>query len=69
MTILPHLSPPAVDMRNQQIGRWRVTGKAESRQGRAWWVCVCDCGLIREISGNDLRAGRAKPLRCWRCEA
>jgi hypothetical protein len=58
--------PPAIDMRGIRIGRWLVTGKAESRKRRAWWVCVCDCGVIMEMSGTDLRAGR--PRRCSRCD-
>lgn len=31
-----------------------------------YWICQCDCGKLKEISGNDLRSGDTKSCGCQR---
>lgn len=39
-------------------GKLTVIAKAPSRNGRAYWVCKCECGNITQVSGTNLRAGQ-----------
>lgn len=38
-----------------QYGKLKVIAEAPSREGRAYWLCECECGNIKEISGTNLR--------------
>ena len=35
-----------------------------TNDGRAQWVCKCDCGNIKTIRGKDLRNGKVKSCGC-----
>lgn len=57
------------DLTGQRFGRLTVTGRADNdKNGRARWVCRCDCGEVKvEGSGNLLR-GRVNSCGCHRVE-
>lgn len=40
----------------QKIERWTVLERDMSKpKGSAFWICRCDCGVIKSIRGNSLR--------------
>ena len=47
-------------------GRWTVIDKAQSRNGRAYWLCECSCSnhTRKEIAGTELRRGKSKSCGC-----
>lgn len=49
----------------QVFGRWTVKGK-DAKKGRVFWVCRCDCGAERSLSGSLLRSGKTKSCGCLR---
>lgn len=53
------------DISGQTFSRWKVI----SRHGtdadlKATWLCVCDCGTQRVVSGKSLRLGVSKSCGC-----
>lgn len=53
----------------KRFGRLVVAARAPNdRQGKAMWVCHCDCGGEKTIRGYDLTGGRVKSCRCFHRE-
>ena len=54
-----------IDETGKRYGNWLVLKRDESdhRPG-AHFVCQCDCGTIKTISGVELRRGRTKSCGC-----
>jgi hypothetical protein len=53
------------DMTGSVFGALTVTGRESNlSDGTAVWRCVCECGEVRVIPGNSLRAGRNKSCGC-----
>ena len=51
----------------QKFGRLTVVGRAEnSKGGKARWICVCDCGKVKEkpVLGYALLSGRISSCGC-----
>ena len=58
-----------IDLTGQDFGYWHVIEQAQSRNGRAYWKCVCTaCGKNKEVAGAHLRAGRSTNCGCIRME-
>ncbi len=58
-----------IDLTGQRFGRLVVIERAENdKRGRARWVCRCDCGEQKTISGHNLRNGRARSCGCLQKE-
>ncbi len=53
-----------IDMAGQRFGRLLVLHAAESRDGRAYWTCSCDCGREAVVRGKYLRNGRTRSCGC-----
>lgn len=52
-------------MRGQKIGRLYVVCESViKRDRRTCWVCLCDCGRVKTISGKLLRNGHARSCGC-----
>lgn len=49
---------------NQRFGRWTVIAPAESRNGRTYWLCRCDCGTEKELNASSLKRGLSKSCGC-----
>lgn len=52
----------------KRFGRFVVLEKAESRKGKTFWKCECDCGNKKEIYSYALTSGKAKSCGCLRSE-
>lgn len=60
--------PPRIDLSGKKFGRWSVVGAPESRDGRVYWDCLCDCGTRKSILGDNLRQGYTVSCGCYRDE-
>lgn len=61
-----------IDLTGQQFGRLTVISRAEKPKNAtstsAFWLCRCECGNEKIISGNVLRQGKAKSCGCLNLE-
>lgn len=56
---------PLIDLTGKRFGRLLVIERATARGAHeARWLCRCDCGVEKEISGSALRNGHASSCRC-----
>lgn len=56
-----------IDLSGQTFGYWKVLERAENRQGKAYWKCLCTaCGKEKEVCGTHLRGGRSTNCGCIR---
>lgn len=54
-----------IDLTGQRFGRLTVVGRAEnSKDQRAMWNCICDCGKTTLALGTSLRKGDKKSCGC-----
>lgn len=51
-----------------RYGRLLVVSKAESKNGRAYWNCVCDCGNTKVVSSCCLSTGKTTSCGCYKRE-
>lgn len=53
------IMPNPIDHTGKQQGKLTVLHKSKNRTGYGYikWVCQCDCGNIKEISGAQLQKG------------
>lgn len=49
---------------NQRFGRLTVVERAGSKNNRALWKCICDCGNEQFSTTNDLTTGNTKSCGC-----
>ena len=58
-----------VDITGRRFERWDGLHIDENREyGRTkeiYWICKCDCGTIRPVSGARLRKGKSKSCGCY----
>lgn len=52
------------DVTGQKIGMWTVLEKAQNRGIRDYFLCRCECGTIKEVSGDNLRSGKTGNCGC-----
>lgn len=54
----------------QKFGRWSVLESTELKDSNRGylWLCKCDCGTIKPISGNSLRMGKTRSCGCLKKE-
>lgn len=57
------------DLTGQRFGRLTVLADAGRKDGRAVWLCRCDCGHHTTVRSSNLIQGRATSCGCWRREA
>lgn len=57
----------AIDLTGQKFGKWTVIKKSNKQTSscNAYWVCQCECGVIKDVCGTDLR--RRKTTQCLHC--
>lgn len=60
--------PKLIDLTGQRFGKLTVIQRGEdvhfSGKPCVCWVCRCDCGKIKTISGASLRSGHTKSCGC-----
>lgn len=56
------------NLENEKFGRLTVVELSKSKNGKAYWLCKCDCGNTRVINGYKLRSGETKSCGCLRKE-
>lgn len=57
------------DLSSRRFGRWSVLSPAEpGSNGRAQWLCRCDCGNERVVLAQHLTNGRSQSCGCWQRE-
>ena len=52
-----------IDLTGQTFGKWLVMSFNKDTHK---WICKCECGTIKEITGTRLRSGRTKSCGCNR---
>lgn len=62
-----------IDLKGQKFGRWTVLERAPKPEGShstsAFWLCKCDCGTERVVSGNVLRQGKSQSCGCYNVDS
>lgn len=56
---------------NQHFGRWTVIEKDLEKtflRNKAYWLCKCECGTMKSVSGTSLLNGTSKSCGCLRKE-
>jgi len=57
------------DLKGKRFGRLVVVSRApNSKDSKARWNCLCDCGVQKEVSGFSLTSGRVTSCRCYHRE-
>ena len=59
------------DLAGQKFGRWTVLGldeKLTKEKHDIYWVCKCECGTVKSVNGETLRAGISTSCGCFRKE-
>lgn len=58
-----------IDLVGQKFGRWTVIERAPRPEGNssrsAFWLCRCECGTEKVVSGNVLRQGKSQSCGCY----
>ena len=56
------------EMIGQIFGKWTVLERTEHRNSDRciMYLCQCECGTRREVSGINLRRGRSKSCGCYK---
>ena len=53
----------------KKFGRLTVMEKGRTdKHGHIYWVCKCDCGNLKEISGTNLKEGKTQSCGCLHSE-
>lgn len=55
---------PVIDLKGQRFGKLVALKRTESERGMMHWLCLCDCGVLKDVRGNNLRAGYIKSCGC-----
>lgn len=59
----------AIDMTGVRVGRLLVRRRSGSdRNGKAQWLCKCDCGSSKVVNGRLLRKRSVRSCGCFRKE-
>ena len=54
-----------LDLTGQKFGELTAIAPTGRRgYNGEYWVCVCSCGMVKEIMAFDLRSGRVKSCGC-----
>ena len=53
----------SLNIMGQKFGKLTVIERAENtKAGKTRWLCQCDCGNRKVVTGSDLRSGHRKQL-------
>lgn len=58
-----------VDITGQKFGRLTVLDKLHNYHKKdTYWLCVCECGNLKEVTSSHLTTGKTKSCGCLRKE-
>lgn len=61
--------PEKIDLTGQPFGRYTVIREyGRDKHGKVTWLCRCECGREKVVSGNHLRKGAVLSCGCLRDE-
>lgn len=55
---------PSLDLRGSRFTKLVVVKRAPNVSSGAAWICRCDCGAERTVSGSNLRSGNTRSCGC-----
>lgn len=58
----------SVSLEGRRFGRLFVEAEVESRAGRRFWACSCDCGERVEVELSNLTSGHTRSCGCLQRE-
>jgi 5-methylcytosine-specific restriction endonuclease McrA len=58
------LSPRVKDIKGKRFGRLLVLRYLYLKRGKAYWLCLCDCGNKVIVDGGHLKSGHTKSCGC-----
>lgn len=53
-----------IDLIGQRFGKLTVVSRSESKKGKAYWLCRCDCGVEKVVYGYSLNSGNTRSCGC-----
>lgn len=53
-----------IDITGRKFGKLSVIERCGTKHGQIVWLCKCDCGNEKIVSGHNLRSGRTKSCGC-----
>lgn len=53
-----------IDLTGKVFGRWTVLTEAGTKGARPSWLCRCDCGTEKVMTGSSLRGGYSRSCGC-----
>lgn len=53
------------DISGQKFGRLTALYRLHNTKGRTKWLCVCDCGNLKEVLYGSLHSERTKSCGCY----
>ncbi len=58
---------PIKDLTGKKYGRYQIITESnrDSKDGTIFWVCLCECGNIKEVSGRNLKSGSTLSCGCY----
>lgn len=59
---------PSNDLLGQKFNRLTVVSFSHTRNGDAFWVCICDCGTEKIARAKSLKTGDCKSCGCLKRE-
>ena len=57
-----------IDLTGQKFNRLTVIKRVGNRNKELYWLCLCDCGTIKEIVGGALKRGLTQSCGCWQID-
>lgn len=60
--------PKALNLIGQKFGKLTVISKGESKKGKTYWLCKCECGKEKEVQTSHLRSGAIQSCGSLECK-
>lgn len=57
--------PDRIDLTGKRVDRLVVIAYKETRKGRRFWLCACDCGKSTVVSTKALTTGNTRSCGCF----
>jgi len=53
-----------IDITGQHFSRWTVISFAGIKNSHTYWNCICVCGTIKIINGDNIKSGKSRSCGC-----